>query len=119
MARRPVAEGNPRIIEAALAAIDEIDIWARDHHEPYAKELAASLGIPQKVSDLWVARSTFGAKRVDAAILAEQQKIAEFLREDRPDSERDQRQRCDLEGRLVKPCMASAASCLAGAVVRR
>ncbi|HEY5301842.1 MAG TPA: sulfonate ABC transporter substrate-binding protein [Acetobacteraceae bacterium] len=81
MARRPVAEGNPQIIEAALAAVDEIDIWARDHHQPYAKELAASLGIPQNVSDLWVARSTFGAKRVDAAILVEQQKIADSFAE--------------------------------------
>jgi sulfonate transport system substrate-binding protein len=77
MARRQIAERSPQVIEAALAAINEIDDWAKTHQQAYATELAASLGIPSNVCKLWVARSEFGAKRIDTAILAEQQKIAD------------------------------------------
>lgn len=77
MARRAIAEHDPQVVETALVALNEIDNWAATHHDAYAHELATSLGIPQDVAALWVGRSEFGAKRIDAAILAEQQKIAD------------------------------------------
>jgi sulfonate transport system substrate-binding protein len=77
MARRPIAEQDPGVVKAALAALDAIDGWATTHRDTYAHELATSLGIAADVAALWVGRSEFGAKPINAAILAEQQKIAD------------------------------------------
>jgi sulfonate transport system substrate-binding protein len=77
MSRRQIAEHSPQVIEAALAAINEIDNWAKTHQQAYATELAISLAIAPDVCALWVARSKFGVKPIDTAILAEQQKVAD------------------------------------------
>jgi sulfonate transport system substrate-binding protein len=77
MARRQIAEANPHVVEAVLAALDEIDVWAKDHRKEFAAELTESLGIPAKVSELWAERSAFGARPIDEATLAEQQRVAD------------------------------------------
>ena len=77
MARRQIAEAYPEVLRGVLAAVDEIDSWAKDHRKEYAAELSDSLGLPASVSEIWVERTEFGAKQIDAATLDEQQRVAD------------------------------------------
>ena len=77
MASRPVAESNPAVLKAVLAAIDEIDVWIRDNRKQYAVELAPKVGRPVEVIERSVGRAEIGAHPINAATLEGQQKIAD------------------------------------------
>jgi len=77
MASRPVAESNPAVLKAVLAAIDEIDVWIRDNRKQYAIELAPKVGLPVEVIERSVGRAEIGAHPINAATLEGQQKIAD------------------------------------------
>lgn len=77
MAARPVAEHNPEVLKAVLAAIDEIDGWIGTNRKQYAIELAPKIGLPADVIERSVNRSEIGARPIDAATLEGQQKIAD------------------------------------------
>jgi len=79
MAARPLAEGNPDVLKAVLAAVDEIDGWIRDNRKQYAIELAPKVGLPAEVIERAVNRAELGARPIDAATLEAQQKIADVF----------------------------------------
>jgi len=81
MASRPVAESNPAVLKAVLAAIDEIDVWIRDNRKQYAIELAPKVGLPVEVIERSVGRAEIGANPINAATLEGQQKIADAFAE--------------------------------------
>lgn len=79
MASRPVAERNPEVLKAVLAAIDEVDDWIKDNRKQYAIELSPKVGLPAEVIERAVNRSEIGARPIDAATLEGQQKIADVF----------------------------------------
>ena len=79
MASRPVAERNPEVLKAVLAAIDEVDDWIKDNRKQYAIELSPKVGLPAEVLERAVTRAEIGARPIDAATLEGQQKIADVF----------------------------------------
>lgn len=79
IASRPIAEENPKVLTTVLTAIDEIDAWIRDNRKQYAAELSPKIGLPADIIERSVNRAELGARRVDSAVLAEQQKIADVF----------------------------------------
>jgi sulfonate transport system substrate-binding protein len=79
IASRAIAEENPKVLATVLTAVDEIDAWIRDNRKQYAAELSPKIGLPAEIIERSVDRAELGAGRVDAAVLSEQQKIADVF----------------------------------------
>ena len=60
-----------------IAALAEIDAWAKDNTDAVAAELSPSVGIPAPILTVALKRQTYGVKPLDAAVVAEQQRIAD------------------------------------------
>lgn len=68
---------SPHIIDATLAAVDDIDRWARDNARMVADQLSPQTGIPASILEVALARQSYGVKLLDASVVAEQQRIAD------------------------------------------
>ena len=77
IAARSFAEENPKVLETALAVLGDIDLWLNAHPSEAAAEMSPRLGLPAAVLQRGFERTPLGAAPVDAATLAEQQKIAD------------------------------------------
>ncbi len=77
LSRRGFTEANPEIIAAVLTAIGAIDTWAAGHAETVAAALAPSVGIPAPVLKIALERQSYGAAPLDAAAIADQQRVAD------------------------------------------
>lgn len=77
LSRRGFTEASPEIISAVLTAIGAIDTWAEGHAETVAAELAPSVGIPAPVLKIALERQSYGAAPLDAAAIADQQRVAD------------------------------------------
>jgi sulfonate transport system substrate-binding protein len=76
--------GSRAFVGASAAALDvllnqlrEVDDWARGDIAAVAAQLSPSIGIPVPVIEVALKRQSYGIKPIDAAALAEQQKIAD------------------------------------------
>jgi sulfonate transport system substrate-binding protein len=79
IAARQFAEQHPEVLETMLRVIGDIDLWLNEHASQAAVEMSPRLGLPVAVLQRGFERTEFGASRVDAATLAEQQKIADMF----------------------------------------
>ena len=70
------AENGPAL-DAIVAAVAEVDAWAKDNTDAVARELAPSVGIPAPILSVALKRQTYGIRPLDAAVAAEQQRIAD------------------------------------------
>ncbi|GLS24106.1 sulfonate ABC transporter substrate-binding protein [Labrys miyagiensis] len=70
-------EANPAAVDAILAAINEIDVWAKDNVEQAANELAPAVGIPAPVLKLALGRQAWNVQPITAETVAAQQQIAD------------------------------------------
>jgi sulfonate transport system substrate-binding protein len=77
LAGQKFADANPGVIDAVIAAIVEIDEWAKGKEKAVAEELSAGIGIPVAVLEIALKRQTYGIKPLDASVVAEQQSIAD------------------------------------------
>ena len=77
LASRTFSAKHGTALDAVIAAIGEVDAWAKDNPEAVARELAPSVGIPAPILAVALARQTYGIRPLDAAVIAEQQRIAE------------------------------------------
>jgi sulfonate transport system substrate-binding protein len=77
LADRAFTEAHPRALDAVLDGIAAIDAWAKDNTDAVAAELAPSVGIPAPVLAVALRRQTYGVRPLDAAVVAEQQRIAD------------------------------------------
>ncbi|KAB1072960.1 sulfonate ABC transporter substrate-binding protein [Methylobacterium planeticum] len=75
-ARDFTAKQGPAL-DAVLAAIGEVDAWARENTDAVAQELAPSVGIPAPILAVALRRQTYGIRPLDADVVAGQQKIAD------------------------------------------
>lgn len=74
------AENGPAL-DAIVAAIAEVDAWAKDNTDAAAKELAPSVGIPAQILSVALERQTYGIRPLDEAVVQEQQRIADSFHE--------------------------------------
>ncbi|MDO9412661.1 MAG: sulfonate ABC transporter substrate-binding protein [Pseudolabrys sp.] len=77
LAAQKFSDANPQVIDAIIAAIAEIDAWAKGRDKAVAEELSAGIGIPAPVLEIALGRQTYGIKPLDAKVVAEQQSIAD------------------------------------------
>ncbi len=61
IARRPFAEGHPKVIETALAVLGDIDLWFNTHPGEAAAEMSPRLGLPAVVLQRGFERTPLGA----------------------------------------------------------
>jgi sulfonate transport system substrate-binding protein len=77
LASRKLADGNPKVVDAILAEIADIDRWASGREEEVASELSAGIGIPAPILDVALKRQTYGVRPIDAETTEDQQHIAD------------------------------------------
>jgi ABC-type nitrate/sulfonate/bicarbonate transport system substrate-binding protein len=77
LAEQTFAAANPRVIDEVIAAVGEIDAWAKDNASAVAAQLGPALGIPAPILEIALRRQSYGVKALDNAVVAEQQRIAD------------------------------------------
>lgn len=81
LSTRAFSDANKAAVDALIGAIGEIDLWAKDNTDAVAAELAPSVGIPAPVLTVALKRQSYGVTPLDAAAVADQQRIADtFLK---------------------------------------
>ena len=81
LAARDFAAKHGPTLDAIIAAVAEVDTWAKDNTEAVARQLAPSVGIPAPILATALARQSYGVRPLDAGVIAEQQRIADTFRE--------------------------------------
>jgi sulfonate transport system substrate-binding protein len=74
---RSFVSANPRVLDVVLAQLREVDSWAKGDIRAVAAQLSPSIGIPAPILEVALARQSYGIRPIEAAALAEQQKIAD------------------------------------------
>lgn len=77
LAARPFAEAQPGLVRAILEDIAAIDRWAAANVQEAAALFGPRLGIPAPVLEVALTRMGYGARPLDEAVVAEQQRIAD------------------------------------------
>ncbi|WP_088343071.1 MULTISPECIES: sulfonate ABC transporter substrate-binding protein [Rhodomicrobium] len=77
LSSKTFAEANPKIIEALLAELSDVDKWVQTDPKGAATQLSASTGIPAPVVELALARQSYGIKPIGDQVVAAQQDIAD------------------------------------------
>jgi sulfonate transport system substrate-binding protein len=77
LAAQGFAAASPQVVDAALAAVDDIDRWAKDDTATVAGQLSPQTGIPASILQVALSRQSYGVTPLSAAVVAEQQRIAD------------------------------------------
>ncbi|AJD44283.1 sulfonate ABC transporter substrate-binding protein [Rhizobium sp. SEMIA 4085] len=72
-----LVDGHTKAIDVLIDAISEIDQWTKSDTAAAAAELSPSVGIPQPVLVKALERQSYGVKRLDNSVVAQQQNIAD------------------------------------------
>jgi sulfonate transport system substrate-binding protein len=76
-AARKFAEAHPEIIQALTSAIDRAGTWTKEKPAEVAAYLARDVGVDEKLLEVITRRQPWGFHPIDAAVLADQQSIAD------------------------------------------
>jgi sulfonate transport system substrate-binding protein len=76
-ASRQFVSENPKVLDALLADINDVDMWAKGNIKGVAKQLSPSVGIPAEVLEVALGRQSYGIKPLDEKVVADQQQIAD------------------------------------------
>ncbi|CAO4177945.1 Aliphatic sulfonates family ABC transporter periplsmic ligand-binding protein [Methylorubrum aminovorans] len=77
LSSKSFAAENGAALDAIVAAVAEVDAWAKDNTDAVAKELSPSVGIPAPILAVALKRQTYGIRPLDEAVTREQQHIAD------------------------------------------
>lgn len=72
-------EGEPKVLDALLDGLREVDQWAKTDIHAVAEQLSPSVGLPVPIIEIALKRQSYGIKPIDSQVLADQQKIADTL----------------------------------------
>ncbi len=72
-------EGEPKVLDALLDGLREVDEWAKTDIHAVAEQLSPSVGLPVPIIETALKRQSYGIKPIDAQVLTDQQKIADTL----------------------------------------
>ncbi len=75
--RKDFATDHPDALNAAIAAINEQEAWEKQHPNETAEAIQPTIGLPVSVLQHWFARQKYGVQKLNPAIFADQQKIAD------------------------------------------
>lgn len=82
LASRAFVQRSPQAVTTLLEQIALAGKWANTHQKEMVAMMAPQVGVPPDVIATWLGRQTAGVVPVDAAIVANQQKVADlFYRE--------------------------------------
>jgi sulfonate transport system substrate-binding protein len=70
-------EADPKVVDAILAGLREVDQWAKTDIHAVAEQLSPSVGLPVPVLEVALKRQAYGIQPIDAQVIAEQQKLAD------------------------------------------
>jgi sulfonate transport system substrate-binding protein len=70
-------DASPRVLDALLEQLSEVDAWAKSDIKAVAEQLSPSIGIPVPVLTVALERQAYGIKPLDDTVIAEQQRIAD------------------------------------------
>ena len=70
-------ETHSDAVDVVIEAVGEIDVWTKANTGAAAAELAPSVGIPEAILAKALERQSYGVKELDAAVIEQQQKIAD------------------------------------------
>jgi len=77
LAEQKFAAAHPRVIDAVIAAVGEIDAWAKDNARVVAEQLSPTIGMPAPTLEIALKRQSYGVKPLDEQVVVEQQRIAD------------------------------------------
>jgi sulfonate transport system substrate-binding protein len=77
LAGRKLAESNPKVVDAIISEITDIDRWAAGREKEVADQLSAGIGIPGPILEAALKRQTYGVRPIDAETIRDQQHIAD------------------------------------------
>jgi sulfonate transport system substrate-binding protein len=80
-ASRKFLEADPKIVDALLDGLREVDAWAKSDIHAVAEQLSPSVGLPVPVLEQALKRQAYGIKPIDEQVLVEQQKLADTFHE--------------------------------------
>ncbi|CAO4144899.1 aliphatic sulfonate ABC transporter substrate-binding protein [Methylorubrum extorquens] len=77
LANKGFAEERPEVLKAAIAALGEVAVWCEGNRPSVAASLSKITGVPLAATRRAVDRIRFVIAPMDAAVIAEQQRIAD------------------------------------------
>src|SRR5215468_5101344 len=77
LATKSFSEANARVIDVVIAAIADLDRWAKDNSRAVAEELSPGIGIPIPVVEVALKRQSYGIKPLTDSVIADQQQVAD------------------------------------------
>ncbi len=77
LSSKAFAEANPKIVDALIAELSDVDKWVQGDPKGAAAQLSASTGIPAPVVELALARQSYGIRPISREVVAAQQDIAD------------------------------------------
>lgn len=81
LASRRFAKDAPRVVQAVVDSLAQVDTWAKTHPDDIARELAPITGLDVATLALAARRAAYGVASVKAPVLAGQQTIADTFSE--------------------------------------
>jgi sulfonate transport system substrate-binding protein len=77
LAAKTFTEASPKVLDALLAALGEVDAWAKSDIRAVAEQLSPSVGIPVPVLEIALKRQAYGIKPIDQGVIDQQQLVAD------------------------------------------
>ena len=77
LAARSYADKRPQVVQAIVDELARLDRWAEGNAKEVAALLAPQIGLDAAITELAASRFAYGIVPIDAAVAAEQQKIAD------------------------------------------
>jgi len=70
-------ESDPKVADAILEGLREVDDWAKTDIKAVAEQLSPSVGLPVPVLEVALKRQAYGIKPIDRKVITEQQQLAD------------------------------------------
>lgn len=70
---------NPQVVQAVIDELARLDAWAARNDKAVAELLAPQIGLDLGTTDLAARRFSYGIKPISAAVISDQQKIADVF----------------------------------------
>ncbi|MGM4926592.1 sulfonate ABC transporter substrate-binding protein [Tardiphaga sp. 804_B3_N1_9] len=70
-------ESDPKVVDAILEGLREVDDWAKTDIKAVAEQLSPSVGLPVAVLEVALKRQAYGIKPIDRKVITEQQQLAD------------------------------------------
>ncbi len=77
LASQKFQDSEPKLIDAILDSLREVDDWAKGDIKAVAEQLSPSVGLPVPVLEVALKRQSYGIKPVTKQVIAEQQQVAD------------------------------------------